>query len=308
MKIALLFPGQGSQFTGMCQSLLNDFPYVNRYFEEANALLGIDMLDLCLHGPEEKLNLTENAQPAILLNSYCAFRVLRQEYGVEPFLLAGHSLGEISALCCSGAIAFGDAIRLVRKRGQLMQEAAAVGSGSMVAINGLSVGVVESILRTSGSLGKAVVSNVNSETQVVVSGEMEAVQEIGIVAKSMGAVTIPLRVSAPFHSPMMKSAAISFEKELSNYPYASLDYPVISNVRSKPYRSEKEIIPLLTEQVTSPVNWQKITEYIHRTGVDLFLELPPGKTLTKLSGAKGQKHAHFTFDQIGELFVDKILS
>lgn len=304
MKIALLFPGQGSQFTGMCRSLINDFPYVKRYFDEANELLGFDILKLCLNGPEEKLNLTVNAQPCILLNSYCAFQVLRQEYKIKPFLLAGHSLGEISALCCSGAITFKDALMIVRKRGQLMQEAAGLGAGAMTAINGLSVSEVETIIVSTGSKGYAVISNINSEVQVVVSGEKEAVNKVGAEAKGLGAVTIPLKVSAPFHSPMMKPAAMAFEKELNIYNYSKLNYPVISNVRSKPYLNEKEIIPLLVDQITSPVNWHKISSYLSRAGVVVTLELPPGKTLTKLSASKADKISHFTFDQSGELFVN----
>ncbi len=303
MKVAILFPGQGSQFTGMCKSLVNDFPYVKEYFNEADELLGFDMLKLCLNGPEEKLNLTENAQPCILLNSYCAFQVLRQECNIKPFLLAGHSLGEISALCCSGAIMFKDAIKIVRKRGQLMQDAAGLGTGSMIAINGLSVKKVQTIMDAIDSKGCAVISNINSEFQIVVSGKKEIVLNIGIEAKNLGAVTIPLKVSAPFHSPMMKPAAVAFENELNNYTYAKLNYPVMSNVRSKPYRNENEIIPLLVDQVISPVNWLKISSYLIRAGVDRTLELPPGKTLTKLSAAEGGKISHFVFDQFRELFV-----
>jgi len=304
MKIALLFPGQGSQYKGMCRSLVNDFPYVKKYFDEANELLRFDMLKLCLNGPEEELNLTVNAQPCILLNSYCAFQVLRQEHDIKPFLLAGHSLGEISALCCSGAIAFKDAIKIVRKRGQLMQDASGLGTGAMIAINGLSVNEIETIIASTGSQGFAVISNINSEIQIVVSGERDSVYKVGLEAKGLGAVTIPLKVSAPFHSPMMKPAAIAFEKELSLYNYSRLNYPVISNVRSKPYRNENEIIPLLVDQVTSAVNWHRISSYLSRAGVDATLELPPGKTMTKLSASKTDKISHFAFDQFSELFVN----
>ncbi len=304
MKIALLLPGQGSQFTGMAKSLLGDFPYLRRYFDEANELLGFNILNLCLNGPEVELTLTANAQPAILLNSFCAFQILRQEYDFMPVLMAGHSLGEISALCCSGAIAFGDAIRIVRKRGQLMQEASEVGNGAMIAINGMSVQEVEDIIAVTSLQKSAVISNINSERQVVISGEREAVNRVGSEAKSLGAVIIPLKVSAPFHSPMMRPAAIAFEKELQNYHYAKLNFPVISNVTSKPYGRENEIIPLLVDQITAPVNWLKISSYIDRTGVQATLELPPGKTLTKLSATKMDKLSHFAFDQIEELFVN----
>lgn len=288
----------------MAKSLLGDFPYVKRFFDEANELLGFDILNLCLNGPEAELSLTKNAQPAILLNSFCAFQILRQEYDLKPFLLAGHSLGEISALCCSGAIAFEDAIRIVRKRGQLMQEASAVGTGAMIAINGLSFLEIQDVIDCSGLQKSAVISNINSESQIVVSGEKDAVTKVGSEAKSLGASIIPLRVSAPFHSPMMRPAAIAFEKELQNYHYSKLIFPVISNVTSKPYQSENEIIPLLVDQITSPVNWLKISSYIGRTSAEATLELPPGKILTKLSNTKKDKIHHLNFDQIGELFVN----
>jgi [acyl-carrier-protein] S-malonyltransferase len=304
MKIAILLPGQGSQFTGMAKSLLVDFPYVKRYFEEANDLLGFDILNLCLNGPEEELSLTINAQPAILLNSFCAFQILRQEYDFKPFLLAGHSLGEISALCCSEAIAFEDAIRIVQKRGLLMQEASAVGAGAMIAINGLYIQEVQDVIDITGLQKSAVISNINSESQIVVSGEREAVNKVGSEAKGLGALIIPLKVSAPFHSPMMKPAAIAFEKELNCYHYSKLIYPVISNVTCKPYGSENEIVPLLVDQITSPVNWLKISSYMCRTGAEATLELPPGKTLTKFSATKKDKLAHFTFNQFRELFVN----
>jgi [acyl-carrier-protein] S-malonyltransferase len=229
---------------------------------------------------------------------------LRQEYDFKPFLLAGHSLGEISALCCSGAIAFKDAIKIVRKRGQLMQEASAVGTGAMVAINGLSVMEVEDVIKLFGVQKSAVISNINSESQIVVSGEREAVNKVGDEAKGLGAVIIPLKVSAPFHSPMMRPAAIAFEGELQCYHYSKLTFPVISNVTSKPYLSENEIIPLLIDQITAPVNWLKISSYMGRTGAEATLELPPGKILTKLSTTKNDRLSHFTFDQIRELFVN----
>jgi [acyl-carrier-protein] S-malonyltransferase len=284
----------------MCSSLLNEYTYIRKYFDEANNLLGFDILDLCLNGPEEELNLTANAQPAILLLSYCAFQVLLKEYNIQPFLLAGHSLGEISALCCSGAIRFEDALKIVRKRGELMQSASGTGKGAMIAVNGLMITQVETLLKSLEYPPEVVISNINSETQLVISGEKDAVEEIGIEAKKMGAVTIPLKVSAPFHSPMMKAAAIELQKVLSNYSYSKLNYPVISNVTSKPYKNENEIIPLLVDQVTAPVDWFKISSYIRRTPVDFTLELPPGKTLTKLSGIKGDRLDHYTFKQIKE--------
>lgn len=301
LKIVLLFPGQGAQYPGMCKSLLEDYPFVKKYFDEVSEVLEFDILDLCLNGPAEKLNLTANAQPSILLISYCAFQILRHEYDFKPFLLAGHSLGEISALCCSGAIEFKDAIKIVKKRGEIMQNAASSGAGAMTAINGLSINQVETLLASSGLQKDVVISNINSETQIVISGENTAVQAISLESNKLGAVTIPLKVSAPFHSPMMRPAAKELEKELRLYKYSKLNYPVISNVKSKPYSNENEIIPLLVEQVTAPVNWLNISSYIKRTSANLTLELPPGKTLTKLSKMKGDKQKHYLFNQVKEL-------
>ena len=297
-KIALLFPGQGSQFIGMCDSLLNDFPYVKEYFHEASDLLGFDIVDLCQNGTEEKLNLTTNTQPSILLLSFCAFQVLRKEFSFNPILLAGHSLGEISALCCSGAIGLKDALKIVRRRGEIMQHAVGEGKGSMVAINGLSYNQVTNLLLSSGFGKEVVISNINSETQTVISGEKEAVSKVSSMAKMAGAICIPLKVSAPFHSPLMKTAAKEFGKELCNYSFSKMNYPVISNARSKPYQHENETRPLLVEQMTEPVNWLNICNYIGRSAADLTLELPPGNTLTKLFKRKDDKLQHFAFDQI----------
>lgn len=297
-RIALLFPGQGSQFIGMCGSLLNDFPYVKEYYHEASDLLGFDIADLCQNGTEEKLNLTANTQPSILLLSFCAFQVLRREFSINPILLAGHSLGEISALCCSGAISLNDALKIVRRRGEIMQSAVGDGMGSMAAINRLSSTQVTNLLHSSGFGKEVVISNINSETQTVISGEKEAVNKVSSMAKLEGAICIPLKVSAPFHSPLMKAAAKEFGKELSNYHFSKMNYPVVSNVRSKPYQHENEIRPLLVEQMTEPVNWLKISAYIEKSAADLTLELPPGNTLTKLFKRKDDRIQHYTFDQI----------
>jgi [acyl-carrier-protein] S-malonyltransferase len=280
---------------------LREFPYIKEIFFEANEILHFDILDLCLNGPEEKLNLTANAQPAILTLSYCAFQILQRETEIRPFLMAGHSLGEISALCCSGAISLPDAVRIVRKRGELMQLAISGGTGAMYAINGLSIDDVEKLCGSEIYKGKAVISNINSSNQIVISGEREAVEAIGNEARQLGAITIPLKVSAPFHSPLMKPAAIELETELSNYSFSRLKYPVISNVTCKPYMDENEIIPLLTEQVTSVVNWLRIMEYIKQTSVDITIELPPKKTLTKLFQSQKSKITNYTFDQIEEI-------
>ena len=301
MHFAFLFPGQGSQFPGMGGDLIREFPYIKEIFLEANDVLNFNILDLCLKGAEDKLNLTENAQPCILILSYCAFKILQKETDIKPFVMAGHSLGEISALCCSSAINFPDAVRIVRKRGELMQNAVNKESGAMFAINGLSIDEVQELCNSEVSTGKAVISNINSADQIVISGEKKSVEAVGNQAKKLGAITIPLKVSAPFHSPLMKPAATGLEAELNHYAFSKLKYPVISNVTCKPYMDENEIIPLLTEQVTTKVNWLKIMEYICKTSVNITLELPPKKILTKFFKGYKSTITSFTFDQLEEI-------
>ncbi|HEX2867282.1 MAG TPA: ACP S-malonyltransferase [Ignavibacteriales bacterium] len=301
MHFAFLFPGQGSQFPGMGANYLKEFPYIREYFLEASEILHFDIMNLCLNGPESQLNLTQNAQPSILVLSYCSFQILQKETDFRPFIMAGHSLGEISALCCAGAISFTDAVAIVRKRGELMQLAVKNGNGAMTALNGLPIEEVEKLCALEKPGGCAVISNINSERQIVVSGLKESVEAIGNKARLMGAVTIPLRVSAPFHSPLMKPAAEGLEDELNKYKFRALAYPVISNLTCKPYLDENDIIPLLTGQVTSEVNWLKIMSYIGKTCVDITLELPPKKTLTKLFQLTQSKIKNYSFDQLEEL-------
>lgn len=301
MYFAFLFPGQGAQHPQMGANYLQEFPYIKEFYLEANEFLNFDILDLCLNGTEDKLNLTINAQPAILILSYCAFQILQNELGLKPYLMAGHSLGEISALCCSGAISFPDAVRIVRKRGELMQQAVSEGNGAMIALNGISISEVQKLCSSGLSNGKAVISNINSLNQIVISGQKENVKAVGDQAGLSGAVIFPLKVSAPFHSPLMKPAAISFETELNNYTFSKLKYPVISNVTCKPYMDENEIIPRLTEQVTTIVNWQKIMEYISRTSVNITLEMPPKKTLTGFFKSYKSAITSYSFDQLEEI-------
>jgi [acyl-carrier-protein] S-malonyltransferase len=301
VHFAFLFPGQGSQFPGMGANYLQEFPYIKEFFLEAGEVLNFDLLDLCLNGPEEKLNFTANAQPAILVLSYCAFQIIQKESAIKPFLMAGHSLGEISALCCSGAISFTNALKIVRKRGELMQLAVSRKNGAMIAINGLSISEVQKLCDSGSSNGIAVISNINSSNQIVISGEKESVEAVGNQAKLIGAITIPLKVSAPFHSPLMKPAATAFEAELNNYSFSKIKYPVISNVTCKPYLDENEIVPLLTDQVTKAVNWLKIMEYISKTSVDITLEFLPKKTLTRLFQSYNNSITSYAFDQLEEI-------
>ncbi len=301
MDFAFLFPGQGSQYPGMCKNILNKFPYVKDYFLEANEILNFNILDLCMNGPEDKLNLTANAQPSILITSYCAFKILQREIGINPFLLAGHSLGEISALCCSGAIKFDDAVKIVRKRGELMQSAAGRNNGAMISISGLSINEVEKLCSENFPGNEAVVSNINSANQIVISGSRKSVEAVGSLAGELGAATIPLKVSAPFHSPLMQPAAVGFEEELNRYEFSELKIPVMSNVTCKPYKNQNEIIPLLTAQIITKVNWLRIMEYMDKTRLNITLELPPKKVLTKFFRRRKSSIVTYTFDQLDDI-------
>jgi [acyl-carrier-protein] S-malonyltransferase len=276
---------------------VREYPFIKEYFDEASEAVHVDILDLCLNAPEGTLNLTVNAQPAILVLGYSAFQIVQRESDVRPFLMAGHSLGEITALCCSGAIGLGDAVNIVRRRGELMQLAVGAGDGAMMAVNGLSLREVEKICASVSSHGTVVVSNINSTLQIVISGEKAGVDAASDAARLSGAATLPLSVSAPFHSPFMKPAAIGLESELNSYVFAPLTYPVMSNVTCRPYWNEHDIIPLLTEQMTTVVNWQKIMEYVRTTCVTATLELPPKKILTKLFQQQKSGITSYSFDQ-----------
>jgi len=301
LNFAFLFPGQGSQFPGMGAEYIRNFPFITDYYTEANDILGYNILELSQHGPEEELNLTANAQPAILILSYCSYQILNKETGIKPFLMAGHSLGEISALCCSGAISFPDAVKIVRKRGELMQQAVNNNNGAMLAINGLQPEEIEKLCNSDEFTGKVVISNINSKSQVVISGERNGVEIIGNHAKNFGAVTVPLKVSAPFHSPLMQPAAVELESELTKYSYKELTCPVLSNVTCKPYMDKNDIIPLLTEQVTTTVNWIKIMEYIRKTPIQTTIEMLPKKTLTRFFLGQKYNISSLSFEQVEEI-------
>jgi [acyl-carrier-protein] S-malonyltransferase len=283
VKIAFLFPGQGSQFVGMGQDFYEQLPMAREMFKEANEILQEDFSSLCFNGPEEDLKLTQNAQPAILIHSIIALKLLR-ENGINSILAAGHSLGEFSALVAAGSLSFGDAVRLVRLRGQFMQEAVPVGIGAMAAIIGLPLDKVEALcaeLTNDDALVQA--ANINSSEQIVVSGHKELVEKVSIEAKSAGAKkTVILPVSAPFHCPLMKKAEIKLQAELEKTEFQNLSFPVITNVEAKPNLEGEKARDLLRQQVCAPVRWLEIMESIVRHEIDTVVELGPGKVLSGL--------------------------
>jgi len=296
-KIAIVFPGQGSQYVGMAKSLCQSFKDAKETFEEASNSLGFDIEKLCNDGSIEELTKTENTQPAILTASVAAYRVYMKEIGIDPVVAAGHSLGEFSALCCSGGIEFADAVKIVRQRGKFMQEAVPVGIGGMAAISGVSLAIIEAECVKASVYGKIVaVSNYNSPDQIVISGNIEAVNEVGEKLKVVGARVIPLKVSAPFHSSLMQPAADKLKEELGKYSYGELKYPVIANVTAQPYPDKDSIIEYLTKQIIKPVRWQASMDYVQKQGVDLAIELGPQMVLRNLMKKNVPNLKTYSFD------------
>jgi [acyl-carrier-protein] S-malonyltransferase len=283
VKTAFIFSGQGSQYVGMGKELAEHFPVAREIFEEANDALGFDLKGLCFNGPEEELRLTANTQPCILTVSIAALRVMRQEIGWEADYLAGHSLGEFSALVAAEALSFQDAVRMVRLRGEFMQEAVPVGEGGMAAVLGLERSQVEELCGKAAEGEVLTPANFNSPGQIVISGNMKAIERGITVAQEMGAKrAILLQVSAPFHSPLMKSAGQKLGEELAKIEINEVKVPVVTNVEAEPNSSKERVRDLLVHQVSSPVKWEDSVHRMIGLGVERFVELGPGTVLLGL--------------------------
>jgi [acyl-carrier-protein] S-malonyltransferase len=282
--IAFVFPGQGAQKVGMGKSLAEEFPECSATFAEADDALGEALSALCFDGPEERLLLTENAQPAILAMSVAVCRLVESR-GVRAEFAAGHSLGEYSAHVAAGTLSFADALRTVRRRGQYMQEAVPVGQGAMSAILGLDAAQIATACAEAAAESGQVVSpaNLNAPGQVVIAGHATAVAQAGERAKAMGAKrVIPLAVSAPFHCALMKPAEERLAPELRALATNDPRIPVVANVDAEPKRDAKSAIEALVLQVSSPVRWEDVVRRLVSDGATTFVELGPGSVLAGL--------------------------
>ncbi len=282
-KIGALFPGQGSQYVGMGKKLYERFEGVRALFDAADKAAGLSLTDLCMNGPEDELRKTYNTQPAILLASLAVWTVLEKEAGIAPALLAGHSLGEYTALVASGALKLGDGIRLTRKRGLLMEEACPAGTGGMVALIAPDVTRVETVCKEI-SHGDYVAgpANLNSPEQLVLSGNIDALKEATERLKGAYKKAVFLNVSGPFHSVLMRPAAEKLKDELARVTFSDMKTPVVSNVDAVPNKDAAQLVDLLYRQMFSPVLWERCVRTMAREGVELFVEIGPQKVLTNL--------------------------
>ncbi|MCX7966572.1 MAG: ACP S-malonyltransferase [Syntrophorhabdaceae bacterium] len=283
-KIAVVFPGQGSQKVGMGKRLYENFDYVKSLYKKADEVLGFSITELCFNGPEEQLRQTFNTQPALLLTSYAIWSVLKEKVDIKPSFVAGHSLGEWTALLVSGFFKFEDALMLTRKRGLFMEEACPKGKGGMVALIGPDMEKVMPVLKEiSHDDYVCVPANLNSQDQVVLSGDVQALKEAVDKLKGIGyKKAVFLNVSGPFHSPLMKAAAERLKDELEKIPEGELNIPVVSNVDAEPTYEKEKVKDKLYRQMFFPVLWEDSVKRIVKEGVDVFFEVGPQKVLTNL--------------------------
>ena len=281
--IAYIFPGQGSQSVGMGKDLFDNFAAAREVFEQADEALGFSLSDICFAGNEEDLQLTANTQPAILTASVAAYRAMEAEGFAKPDFVAGHSLGEYSALVAAGVLDFADAVRTVRKRGTYMQEAVPVGGGAMAAIVGADLLTIETACAEAAEGRICSPANINSPNQVVIAGDTAAVDRACELLKERGArKAIKLNVSAPFHCALMMPAQERLAADLSGISYSSFETPIVHNIDAKVNSDETLVADALTRQVSSPVKWLQSVQELIANGTDTFVEVGPGKVLSGL--------------------------
>jgi len=281
-KIAFLFPGQGSQYTGMGKALYEEFSCAREIYDEAEAALGWDIKGLCFYNRDGKIDLTEYTQPAILVTSIAALVTIQKE-GIKPHIVAGHSLGEYSALVASKGAGFIDIVKAVEYRGQVMQKAVREGEGKMAAIIGLPPEEVENICTQASSAGMVVPANYNSHEQIVIAGQAEGVEKALDIARRRGAKrVVSLNVSVPSHSPLMEEASEKFKNFLENITFHNLSIPLITNVDARIVHTAHEIKDALIRQLTNPVRWYQSMKALIGQGINVFIEIGPGRVLSGL--------------------------
>jgi len=280
---AILFPGQGSQIVGMGSEFYNNFEIVKQIFKEADDKLNYKISKIILEGPEDKLKLTQNTQPAILTVSYAIFSVLKKEYNFDfksTKFFAGHSLGEYSALVCADSLEFNDALFLLFERGKSMQEAVPVGKGSMIAVLGSKIDELNNLIKEIKIKGVCEIANDNAEGQTIISGDIESINSLQNILKENKKKFIPLNVSAPFHCSLMSPAATKMKEKINSVNFKKPIFDVVCNVTSKPENNPEDIKKLLVEQICSTVRWRESIINMSKENVNNFIEIGPGKVLS----------------------------
>ncbi|MFH1223616.1 MAG: ACP S-malonyltransferase [Pseudomonadota bacterium] len=302
MSTTLLFPGQGSQYIGMGAKWIQKYPYAKSFFERADEALGFQLSELCFNGPETELVKTEYTQPAILTTSIAMFEILKKEKNMNFSYVAGHSLGEYSALVASGALNFEEAVRIVNLRGKLMQKAVPVGQGKRAAVVRCDEPVLNNEIKKIDPQGaKLSAANYNSDDQIVVSGAADAVDALIIVLKEQKIKAIPLNVSAPFHSPLMKTIVPEFTTALSKLNISKLNVPYVANVDARTYSDGAVIVGNLAKQIPGSVLWKQTISTLVDKGVNRAIEVGPGKVLGGLCGKMAKTFECISMDSIEDL-------
>ena len=282
---SVIFPGQGSQVVGMGKDLHAKFEIVKNLFKEADEILNFSISKLILEGPKEELDLTINTQPAIFLLSYSIFNLAKKEFNIDlskAQFFAGHSLGEYSALCCAGYLKFSDTLKILKIRGEAMQNSVPKGQGGMVAILGSTVETIEKLLVENEKKFKVQIANDNSEGQIVLSGKNEDLKNLTIVLKENAIKNIKLPVSAPFHSSLMNNATTIMKEELEKLNFINSELKLISNVTAEEISNFNDLRELLTRQIESRVRWRESVIYMIKNNINHFIEIGPGKVLSGL--------------------------
>jgi len=302
---ALLFPGQGSQIVGMGSEFYNNFKIVKKIFSEADEKLNFPISKVILEGPEDQLQLTQNTQPAILTVSYSIFKVLKNEFNFDfkKFkYFAGHSLGEYSALVCSDALNFDDALYLLNERGKAMQEAVPVGQGSMIAVLGAKINEVINLIQTRDiKNGICEIANDNAEGQVIISGDKVSVEKFQTTLKEKKIKSIPLKVSAPFHCSLMKPAADTMNEKINNIKFNNPTIEIVNNVTAKPEKNAENIKRLLVKQIFSTVKWRESIINMSKANVTNYIEIGPGKVLTGMAKRTIKNVNCFSINSIADI-------